>query len=645
MPERARAREQVEHARVLARERRGSRTAPRARGRRSGGCRARPGPGGAGPCRCRRSRACQAACRFDGPARAVPRLPGAEETYPFSARRPPSSRCAGRSSRSRASTRSRRRISLKCEPELAEQLRADHEAITPGYHLNKRHWNTVVRRRQRCPSSCVRDMVEDSYDLDRERAPEAGTRRSRLVMTTILVTGATDGLGREVARDARRGAARACSSTAATPSARRGGGGGDRRRRACTWPTSPRSPQVRALADELPHVDVLVNNAGLISPERVVTEDGYELTFQVNHLAHFLLTLRLLERSRRAGSSTSPRPARSAPDFGDLMLERGYEPWRAYRQSKLAQIMFSNRAGRAAPGRRVGRAAPGDVHGHQDGPRDDRARRTAPSRRASRPRCALVAEPAWVSRASYFDGLREAAPNPMAARPRGAQAALGRLRAARRRDAGRAAGRGRARALPRSRRRLRGAAGAEGAVRRGGVVRRPPRDRRRRAGRLGRGAPGRARAWARRCGRGSWRRWAPRPSSEPNDLDVVLAAPGLDGEPALVLGRAGAPARPAGAAAPRGRPRARGPRGPDHGDPRARAGRPARGLDGGRPGGARRRPGRAALVEARRAAGPGEVVFAQTAPGNAASLRALLAAGFAPIGGEMLLPATRRVPP
>ena len=56
------------------------------------------------------------------------------------------------------------RISLKCEPWLAEQLRADHPAITPGYHLNKRHWNTVVVDGS-VPEQLVRDMIEDSYDL------------------------------------------------------------------------------------------------------------------------------------------------------------------------------------------------------------------------------------------------------------------------------------------------------------------------------------------------------------------------------------------------------------------------------------------------------------------------------------------------
>ena len=55
-------------------------------------------------------------------------------------------------------------ISLKCEPGLALQLRADHPAITPGYHLNKRHWNTVVADGS-VPDQLLRDLVEDSYDL------------------------------------------------------------------------------------------------------------------------------------------------------------------------------------------------------------------------------------------------------------------------------------------------------------------------------------------------------------------------------------------------------------------------------------------------------------------------------------------------
>jgi predicted DNA-binding protein (MmcQ/YjbR family) len=55
-------------------------------------------------------------------------------------------------------------VSLKCDPDLAVQLRTDHPAITAGYHLNKRHWNTVVLDGS-VPEQLVREMIEDSYDL------------------------------------------------------------------------------------------------------------------------------------------------------------------------------------------------------------------------------------------------------------------------------------------------------------------------------------------------------------------------------------------------------------------------------------------------------------------------------------------------
>jgi predicted DNA-binding protein (MmcQ/YjbR family) len=65
------------------------------------------------------------------------------------------------------------KVSLKCEPELAEQLRGSYpDAVTPGYHLNKRHWNTV-RCEGTLPDEMVRDMVEDSYDLIVAAMPRA----------------------------------------------------------------------------------------------------------------------------------------------------------------------------------------------------------------------------------------------------------------------------------------------------------------------------------------------------------------------------------------------------------------------------------------------------------------------------------------
>ena len=63
-------------------------------------------------------------------------------------------------------------ISLKCEPDLAEQLRETHAAVLPGYHLNKRHWNTVIIDGS-LTDQLIKDMIEDSYDLVVSRLPRA----------------------------------------------------------------------------------------------------------------------------------------------------------------------------------------------------------------------------------------------------------------------------------------------------------------------------------------------------------------------------------------------------------------------------------------------------------------------------------------
>jgi predicted DNA-binding protein (MmcQ/YjbR family) len=67
------------------------------------------------------------------------------------------------------------RVSLKCEPQLAEALRAAHPEVIPGYHLNKRHWNTVIIGGS-LPDKAVRDMIEDSYDLVVGKLPQAKRR-------------------------------------------------------------------------------------------------------------------------------------------------------------------------------------------------------------------------------------------------------------------------------------------------------------------------------------------------------------------------------------------------------------------------------------------------------------------------------------
>jgi NAD(P)-dependent dehydrogenase (short-subunit alcohol dehydrogenase family) len=108
--------------------------------------------------------------------------------------------------------------------------------------------------------------------------------------------------------------------------------------------------QVRALAADLrahhPRIDVLANNAGGVFGDRAATVDGYEITFQVNHLAGFLLTNLLMDRlieSEAAVIQTSSLAAKrfSRFDIDDLQGERRYSASRAYGNAKLANILFT----------------------------------------------------------------------------------------------------------------------------------------------------------------------------------------------------------------------------------------------------------------------------------------------------------------
>ena len=111
--------------------------------------------------------------------------------------------------------------------------------------------------------------------------------------------------------------------------------------------------QVRAMAgrilSEEPWLDALVNNAGVgfLVPgdgSRALSEDGFEYRFAVNYLSHYLLTRLLLPKLVASGPArivNVSSAGQQAIDFNDVMLERGYSGWRAYCQSKLAQILFT----------------------------------------------------------------------------------------------------------------------------------------------------------------------------------------------------------------------------------------------------------------------------------------------------------------
>jgi NAD(P)-dependent dehydrogenase (short-subunit alcohol dehydrogenase family) len=172
--------------------------------------------------------------------------------------------------------------------------------------------------------------------------------------TTVLITGATDGLGRAVAerlaadratvhlhgRDPKRLAATAAEIRSATGN-----------ERLVTHVADLASlDEVRALAADVQRstdqLHVLINNAGIGSGlpegrERSESRDGYELRLAVNHLAGFLLTMRLLPLLQRSAPARIINVASlgQAPiDFDDPMLEHSYDGARAYAQSKLAQI-------------------------------------------------------------------------------------------------------------------------------------------------------------------------------------------------------------------------------------------------------------------------------------------------------------------
>jgi NAD(P)-dependent dehydrogenase (short-subunit alcohol dehydrogenase family) len=165
---------------------------------------------------------------------------------------------------------------------------------------------------------------------------------------TVLVTGATDGLGRHVARElaAKDATVLVHGRNQERLEDVRGQAGGEEARSYLADLSSlaaVRGLAERILADE-ERLDVLVNNAGIISRERRVSEDGFELTFAVNYLSHFLLTgllMPLLRNSAPARIVNVASAGQSPINFSDPMLERGYDAMRAYSQSKLAQIMFT----------------------------------------------------------------------------------------------------------------------------------------------------------------------------------------------------------------------------------------------------------------------------------------------------------------
>ena len=180
---------------------------------------------------------------------------------------------------------------------------------------------------------------------------------------TVVITGATSGIGEVAAVELARQGARivfvARSPYRAEVLATRLGIANPDVKHAAHFADLSRISEMKRVAAEIaetePRIDVLIDNAGAMFSKRDVTADGLEMTFATNHLAYFVITNLLLERLKATPGSRIVVTASDAHksgklDFNDLQSEKGYAAFRVYGTSKLCNILFTRELARRLEG-------------------------------------------------------------------------------------------------------------------------------------------------------------------------------------------------------------------------------------------------------------------------------------------------------